>query len=782
MYDMFNRYPYINLTDRNLDFITKTIRQLENEVKNFVSLNAIKYANPIQWNITSSYEKNTIVIDPLTGTAYISVAPVPSGVALTRTDFWTVVFDLQSFVTRAAKNFTSRWEKDTTLTATFNTPNGGWLVWGDTLYKAVTNITAGDSYVVNSNIVHFTIEDLYESYLETINIINDNIETLFANLGDVEDLNTTNKDNVVAAINELLDTVDSNTSAIADIERTLIDELEPLYKSKPINVLTLGVDNTGETDCTDIINTALENNSLYFPLGVYKISSPIYAKHNIYGAGNSHGSSVPNNNYPSRTLFLPSSTFTGDAAIIINGERPAILKDFDISLYGSEHGVDITPSEGLFNKIDNVSIINISSYGIYVAPSRWTSKPVYINCCAMWGKQYANSTGLYFSTNAADCMVTRTWIMGIQRGILTEHNLLILNDVHIWNGTFSGVDVGEWWSGTVGIETKHAHLTATNLYIDSPLVVFKGDNYSDLHISNFIHWFDTTMLGSNRYDATLQYQFSNGKIVIDNGFIRVTNRMQYATADVVITNNVMYIYDDNVTIQNSSYNAIFPELKENTMMYIRGTSGESYKEIACVYIPYYGSAEIKVASSYTNVSTIKIVRDISNIHIAQYDELSTEAYYYVFADNKLTIYRHCSTNETINVTLIESTKDVHVFNYNMMKYSNMNEYIPAKQNDTTGLTSITKTSTTRTDWVQYTKTVTVPANSSLSVVLDRQSPLAGYITGIASQSIGSTDVGIQNCQFRFDEGVRVNLRKYTAADVTTAVEVWMSCIVDNKLL
>ena len=112
----------------------------------------------------------------------------------------------------------------------------------------------------------------------------------------------------------------------------------------------------------------------------------------------------------------------------------------------------------------------------------------------------------------------------------------------------------------------------------------------------------------------------------------------------------------------------------------------------------------------------------------------------------------------------------------------MNEYIPAKQNDTTGLTSITKTSTTRTDWVQYTKTVTVPANSSLSVVLDRQSPLAGYITGIASQSIGSTDVGIQNCQFRFDEGVRVNLRNYTAADVTTAGEVWMSCIVDNKLL
>ena len=143
---MFNLYPYMNLNDLNLDYILNAIREMRYEVTNFVSINAIKYADPIQWDITRQYEKNTIVINPITGTAYISVAPVPSGVALTRPEYWTVVFDLGSFVTKAAKNFTDHYEESTTLTATFNSSIGDWLVWGDVLYKALVNITAGDAY------------------------------------------------------------------------------------------------------------------------------------------------------------------------------------------------------------------------------------------------------------------------------------------------------------------------------------------------------------------------------------------------------------------------------------------------------------------------------------------------------------------------------------------------------------------------------------------------------------------------------------------------------------
>ena len=207
---MFNQYPYINVNDLNLDYILSQIKVMMNEVTNFVSINAIKYADPIQWDITRQYEKNTVVIDPVTGTAYISVAPVPAGVALTRPEYWTVVFDLGSFVTRAAQNFTSHYESETTLTATFNTSTGGWLVWGDVLYKAITNITAGDSYVVDGNIEHFTIEDLYNAYLNTI-------ATILAMIGDLQDLTTSDTSDIVHAINSVLNDLNLTVGDLATL-------------------------------------------------------------------------------------------------------------------------------------------------------------------------------------------------------------------------------------------------------------------------------------------------------------------------------------------------------------------------------------------------------------------------------------------------------------------------------------------------------------------------------------------------------------------------------------
>lgn len=165
---MFNQYPYLNLNDFNLDYILKAIKEMRYEVTNFVSINAIKYANPIQWDITRQYEKNTIVIDPVTGTAYISVAPVPIGVALNRAEYWTVVFDLQAFVTKANQNLANNYEEQTTTTATMNTSVGHWVIWGDVLYKALVNITAGDAYVVGGNIERITIEDVINAIAQDI--------------------------------------------------------------------------------------------------------------------------------------------------------------------------------------------------------------------------------------------------------------------------------------------------------------------------------------------------------------------------------------------------------------------------------------------------------------------------------------------------------------------------------------------------------------------------------------------------------------------------------------
>ena len=229
---MFPKYPYLDLSDRNLDFLTEAIREMEDEIKNFVSINAVKYANPIQWSINRQYEKNTIVIDPLTGTAFISVQPVPNGVSLTRTQYWTPVFNLSQFVTRAASNFANSYERDITTTATMPTGAGDWVVWDSTLYVALNAIHAGDTYVVGGNIKRMTVEDFYDLLMDAIRTLDDELDT--------EIHNRTNADT----------TLQHNIDAEASVRKFADDALQD----------NIDAETTARENADDALRTTLQNN------------------------------------------------------------------------------------------------------------------------------------------------------------------------------------------------------------------------------------------------------------------------------------------------------------------------------------------------------------------------------------------------------------------------------------------------------------------------------------------------------------------------------------------
>ena len=86
---MFNKYPYTDFHELNLDWIIKKIKELGIEFDEFKVLNSITFSG--EWDITKQYPAWTIVSDNNIG--YISVQPVPVGVPLTNADYWKVVID-----------------------------------------------------------------------------------------------------------------------------------------------------------------------------------------------------------------------------------------------------------------------------------------------------------------------------------------------------------------------------------------------------------------------------------------------------------------------------------------------------------------------------------------------------------------------------------------------------------------------------------------------------------------------------------------------------------------
>ena len=85
----FNKYPYTDMHELNLDWIIAKMRQLEIEFDEFEVVNKITFSGT--WDITTQYPAWTIVTDNNIG--YVSIQPVPAGVLLTNTDYWRTMID-----------------------------------------------------------------------------------------------------------------------------------------------------------------------------------------------------------------------------------------------------------------------------------------------------------------------------------------------------------------------------------------------------------------------------------------------------------------------------------------------------------------------------------------------------------------------------------------------------------------------------------------------------------------------------------------------------------------
>lgn len=159
--------PYTNFHDLNLDWIIKALTDIDRRLANFVSLNTIKYADPIKWDITSQYAQNTLVIDPQDGTAYLSVQPVPQGVQITNADYWTPVFTLQNFIDPLKKAITAVPQQENGQAATEILPANSVFFVGDVLCTNPEAIPQTSLVVIGTNCVEVSVVDLISRLFST---------------------------------------------------------------------------------------------------------------------------------------------------------------------------------------------------------------------------------------------------------------------------------------------------------------------------------------------------------------------------------------------------------------------------------------------------------------------------------------------------------------------------------------------------------------------------------------------------------------------------------------
>lgn len=442
---MFNiRWPYTNFHELNLDWILETLKKQDAAIADFISLNSITYANPLQWDITRQYPKNQVVLDT-NGDGYLSVQPVPVGVEIDNTDYWTKIGNFSELWSTVKLAIT---EADEGLKTTASADRAsGDLVWlNNTLYVCTTAITRGTEYGTN-NTAKTTIDARLANLAQAVGTLQNNVADINTTLSNKIDKDTTGdlaqtvsgdfgihaKTFTVtsndAAGERAAIKVHSNPNTPVDIGSDGGTYLHGLTKNNqiikkyndnfdwwplsdysgnvrkvavirddanfttipgsPVDIRTfqtLKMD--GTDDITATLNTYTKQFPLFIPVGIYKISAPVQLKHSLYGASASRDPARGSSDTILQYTGNPTA-FGSLGVLTVSGndvDGNVVIANLDIICNGMIGGIVYTTDVYTDNYIYNVSISGVKSYGVYLQPSTSTlSRYCYMDNVSVWG-------------------------------------------------------------------------------------------------------------------------------------------------------------------------------------------------------------------------------------------------------------------------------------------------------------------------------------------------------------------------------------------------------------
>ena len=178
------------------EMVSKVIEVMQQ----YIETSSISYADPIQWDITKQYPRNTVVVT-VNGDGYLSTQPVPIGIDIDNEDYWTKIGNFSELWGSVKLAITPVDEKlKTTASANRNINDLVWL--NNDLYVITKAMDAGTRYIEGTNCkktdIGEQLKDLNtkvnsnkSSVDNSIEQINTNIENINTNLNKKIDKDTT---------------------------------------------------------------------------------------------------------------------------------------------------------------------------------------------------------------------------------------------------------------------------------------------------------------------------------------------------------------------------------------------------------------------------------------------------------------------------------------------------------------------------------------------------------------------------------------------------------------
>lgn len=244
-------FPHTREYEGDLGFIIKKIIELSENYEQFFRYNTIHFADPIEWSITSQYAAFTIVFDTDNGSSYISKQPVPAGITLDNSDFWSFVGPLivdgaaRTEIERILHFIVNIYEANNTATAVRHA--GDFAIIQGELYRVTTTINVGETYTPGVNVVKTTIENMIPYLVPVDSVLNTQSFNAVANapvslkfaqvdneiVGLHENINATNSElinanNNISALEENLTTETAERQAADGVINQRIDSIVQL--------------------------------------------------------------------------------------------------------------------------------------------------------------------------------------------------------------------------------------------------------------------------------------------------------------------------------------------------------------------------------------------------------------------------------------------------------------------------------------------------------------------------------------------------------------------------